>query len=412
MSSTPQERTPEKMEEIYTLADDTLSKLPAPIRSLIKKDLEMLKKVIIDSRLPKFAFVGRRGAGKSSLLNSIFGEKVAKVGSVKSQTGMSKWYTYKSKLGSMEIMDSRGMGEGSKPDESYVSENEINEIKNSIKEKCPDAILFLCGARDTDSRIKEDIQNLKDLCEYIYEVHNYKIPIVTIATRSDELDPLSDRVPPFQNPTKLKNINAASENLYQKVVKEFPESISQIAVSAYLEFDENGKIVVDYRWNIDKLVELLLEQIPQSAQLELARLSQFESLQKKLARKIVQISSGACAVIGAEPIPFADLPFITGIQIGMIIGIGYIAGNKMNKDSAIEFTSAMGISVGAALGFRELTRALVKLIPGAGSYISAGVAYAGTYALGESAITYFIDKKSKREAQKIYDSEFKKKKKE
>lgn len=412
MPLTQNENFKERMEEIYKFLDDKLSSIPQPLRATIKTELDMIKKLIIDSRYPKFAFVGRRGAGKSSLLNSIFGEQIAKVGSVKSQTGMGKWYTYKGKLGSMEIMDSRGMGEGSKPDENYYSEDEIKEIKDSFKEKCPDAILFLCKAKETDSRIKEDIQNLKDLCEYVYEVHDYKIPIITIATQSDELDPLSDRIPPFKNTLKLKNITSASENLYQKVVKEFSESTSKIAVSAYLEFDDTGKIVTDYRWNIDKLVELLLEQIPQSAQLELAKISQIKTLQKRLARKIITGATAICSGIALEPLPFADLPFITGIQISMIIGIGYISGQELNKKSAIEFTSAMGISVGAAFGFRELARALVKLIPVAGSAISAGVAGAATWALGESAITYFIDKKSKEDALSVYDSEFKKKKKE
>jgi len=38
-----------------------------------------------------------------------------------------------------------------------------------------------------------------------------------------------------------------------------------------MEFDENKKISTDLRWNIDKLIELLIEHIPQGAQLELAK---------------------------------------------------------------------------------------------------------------------------------------------
>jgi len=58
----------------------------------------------------------------------------------------------------------------------------------------------------------------------------------------------------------------------------------------------------------------------------------------------------------------------------------------------------MGINVGGAFLFREIARGLIKFIPVAGSFLSAGVAFGSTYAIGEAAIAYFISRVSKDKA--------------
>jgi len=68
--------------------------------------------------------------------------------------------------------------------------------------------------------------------------------------------------------------------------------------------------------------------------------------------------------------------------------------------------------MGAAYGLRQLARATLKLIPGAGWATSAAVAYAGTLAIGEAAIRYFVYGKSEAEARQQYQQEFKKRKQE
>ena len=46
---------------------------------------------------------------------------------------------------------------------------------------------------------------------------------------------------------------------------------------------------------------------------------------------------------------------------------------------------------GAGMGLRWGAQQLAKLVPGAGSLVGAGVAGAGTLAIGRSAMAYFID---------------------
>ncbi len=61
------------------------------------------------------------GAGKSSLVNALFGAKVAEVGHVKAQTGRGKWFEHKTDRGSVTVLDTRGIQEGSTPTEKDTS---------------------------------------------------------------------------------------------------------------------------------------------------------------------------------------------------------------------------------------------------------------------------------------------------
>lgn len=114
--------------------------------------------------------------------------------------------------------------------------------------------------------------------------------------------------------------------------------------------------------------------------------------------------AAVCGVIGIQPIPFADLPFITALQVVMILVIAYISGNEVSLASARELLTGLGMNVGAGLAFREISRALVKLLPVAGNVVSGAVAAAGTKALGEAAILYFIDKKPLSTARRRFES--------
>lgn len=86
------------------------------------------------------------------------------------------------------------------------------------------------------------------------------------------------------------------------------------------------------------------------------------NVQKKIAKIIITSSATITAGIAAIPIPVADIIPITSTQIAMIIGIGYIANRKLDKKTAVEFLSALGVTAGAAIAFREIARGLIKFV--------------------------------------------------
>jgi predicted GTPase len=392
------------------LAERAIERLPEAQGRSTRNELLILKELLMDARPPKLMILGRRGAGKSSLINAIFGERMAAVGSVLSETGRPVWYSYAGPRGEMRILDTRGLGDRTRP-EAANFQDALDEIRSGLADEWPDAILFLCKAKDVDSHIARDIANIEAVRAFIAEKHRYQAPVVAVVTQVDELDP--KRVePPYDNEVKRRNIATAVDTIDEALTEKGIALARVVPVSTYAEFDAesgSGRRVYDNYWNIEELVDYLVEVLPRSAQVQMARLAQLRVVQAKLARKMTAAAAAVAAGIAAVPIPIADILPITALQIGLITGVAYVSGRELSKKAAREFLVALGANVGAAFALREGARALAKFVfPGAGSAISAGVAFAGTWGLGEAAITYFIEKRPIEEARE----RFRRKKKE
>lgn len=381
--------------------------VPAPLRPKVAEAVGTYKEMLMEARAPKLMFLGRRGAGKSSLVNALCGEIVATVGSVLSETGRPSWYVARTPKGDLRLLDTRGIGDRTRPEASNF-QDALDEIRASLTEDWPDAILFLCKAKDVDSHIGEDLANIREVRRFLLERHRYDAPVVAVVTQVDELDP--KRVePPYDNPVKQENIRTAVATL-EDALSELGLGLARvIPVSAYAEFDAEGRRTYDNYWNIDVLVEYLVEVLPKSAQVQMARLSRVRAVQTKTARKMSAAAAALAGGIAATPIPVADILPITAMQVGLITGIAYLSGRELSKDAAKEFLVALGANLGAAFALRELARAVGKIaLPVAGEFLSAGVAAAGTWGIGEAAIAYFIENRTIEEAKE----RFRRKKKE
>lgn len=115
---------------------------------------------------------------------------------------------------------------------------------------------------------------------------------------------------------------------------------------------------------------------------------------RAVCEEIIHTNARQNAVIGALPIPGADMPAITANQGRMVLGIAAAHGEDLSMERARE----LGGVLAAGFGLRALARQVVKLVPFGGWAASAAIGYAGTVAMGRAAILYFEGGKEKLES--------------
>jgi uncharacterized protein (DUF697 family) len=252
-------------------------------------------------------------------------------------------------------------------------------------------ILFLCKAKEVDAAIRGDLDFCESLLRRISARRGAHPRVAAVVTQADELDPPYLRLP-TDDFEKNANVRDACDTM-ERQLRSRPIIADNLdfvmPVVAYARYRDDGTIDPerDYRWNVDRLIDRVQELLPEQAQLEFIRLT---GQRRVFAERMVRTAAGVAAAIGAEPIPFADLPFLTGLQMIMIAAIGYLGGRDLSLRNVREFATAMGVNLASAFSLRQVARAIVKLT-GAGDLVSGAVAGAGTWALGQAAIVYFID---------------------
>ena len=151
-----------------------------------------------------------------------------------------------------------------------------------------------------------------------------------------------------------------------------------------------------------RLMSLLAAELPNEAKIEMIRISRDRQAQLHVAQMLIKSTTAICAAVGTQPIPLADMPILTSLQVLMVSGIMYISGRERSLRAATEFIAALGANLGAGMLLREGARAMLKFFPGWGNVVCGMVAGAGTYAIGRAATAYFLEGASLKEARQTY----------
>lgn len=391
--------------------------LPGDLAKDMRAKLGQIRGVVLEQRPPSLLLVGRRGAGKSSLVNAFFGAKVAEVGHVRAETAQGNWYNYENARGVLSILDTRGLQEGSRPEGA----KELTALETAlleVRKHAPDVVLFLAKASEVDAAIDRDLDDLEAILREAERVHNYRPPVLGVVTHCDVVEPKGAALHKGEaNLTpedlgdlreKLAHIAQAERHLEDKLRARGPIGPmlkGVVGVSSYMSFREDGSVRADERYRIDALAEALFKHIPDAGRGTFVRIARVRGLQEQLATDMTRTIAALCAGIAVVPIPVADIIPITSLQLSLIMIIAWLGGRDLTLSAAKEFLAAMGVNVGAAFAFREGARALVKFVfPGAGSAVSGVVAFAGTMAIGRAARKYFLSNSSIEEAKRAYET--------
>lgn len=106
----------------------------------------------------------------------------------------------------------------------------------------------------------------------------------------------------------------------------------------------------------------------------------------KKIKLIIHATSLICAILAAQPLPFADIFILTPIQVVMVTAMARVMGNPIGKEDPKEIVA----SVTAVVGWGVLAQQLIlggykTIIPFMGAVTTIPLVYAATFGLGYAA---------------------------
>ena len=112
---------------------------------------------------------------------------------------------------------------------------------------------------------------------------------------------------------------------------------------------------------------------------------QFPFLREEAADLEMQNTAKQNALVGAIPVPGADMPIMTANQVKMVLRLAAMYDQPMTGERLKEVLAV----VGGGFALRTAARQVAKFIPGPGWIVGGALGYAGTYAMGKAVIEYF-----------------------
>ena len=123
----------------------------------------------------------------------------------------------------------------------------------------------------------------------------------------------------------------------------------------------------------------------------------YPPFRRAVCEELIRKNARQNAVVGALPIPGADMPVMTANQARMVLNIAAAHDEELSLERARELLGVLA----AGFGLRALARQVVKLIPIGGWAAAATIGYAGTVAMGRASMLYFERGKQRLEEGEI-----------
>lgn len=362
-----------------------LGRLPATIQKPVLHELTPLKELFLQQRPPRFVLTGSNKLPVQEVVTALF----AWLSPAESRNILMELFRWQpidlGGHGTIALLDARG-----------ADASTIPNIQEELQRQPTDVFLHLADDADL-ARVPSD--EVANLATYIASNNaartEAKVIGIVIHDKAHAARVIHDGENHPPPPAKLRSRleSALQENLSIR---------KQLLQIFELSFMPAGAIGDEAKAETQRFMSLLARELPNEARVEMARIARDREAQIEIAQMLVKSTTAICAAIGAQPIPLADLPILTALQLAMVSGIMYISGRERSLRAATEFVGALGVNVGAGMLLREGTRALLKFFPGWGNVVCGMVAGAGTFAVGRAAIVYFLEGVSLKDARRTY----------
>jgi uncharacterized protein (DUF697 family) len=336
-------------------------RLPSKIRKAVLSELTPLKELFLKQRPPRFLFIGSSKMPTHRIINTLF-TPGAQAQMNLAVMPVHRWVDWNiSGHGTISILDARDVGNSAS-----------TQVEEDLRRQHPDVIFLFDGGESNSAR-----SSATSLMLHLY-----------------------DKVGAALDDTKIIAVSFG----WEKSAAELEEEL-KIHPAIRDRLLKIIQLTETHPAETRGLLSVLTGELPNEAKIEMIRISCDREAQHHIAQMLVKSTTAICAAIGAQPIPLADMPILTSLQVMMVSGIMYVSGRERSLRAATEFITALGANVGAGMLLREGARAVLKFFPGWGNVVCGMIAGAGTYAIGRAATAFFIGGVSLGDARRKYLSE-------
>lgn len=297
---------------------------------------------------------GRVGVGKSTLVNAIFGEQIARTGVGASVTRNIERYVQPNLP--ISVYDTPGIELGVEAE--VIAKTYLTEIKRQMK--------------DDDTRIH--------FCLYCVRTRDERFEEV----ESDIVRALAKDVLVALVLTQCPSPDDARANTFARYITSLGLPVLDGKCFMTLAEEDDFAGVKLPPFGLPDLVNAIYHQLPEAERHTLASYQRV-SLELKIAeaRRSVNFSTGTAALIAATPIPLVDSIPLSALQINMLGQIATIMGFRVDpKAVAAAFATVLGVASVA-----RTTASFFRIFPGTGTTINTTIASTTTKILGEIFIT-------------------------
>jgi uncharacterized protein len=366
-------KTPSLLQVVERL-ERLAGRLPSRIRNAVLSELTPLKQLFLQQRPPRFLFAGSANVPAGKIVSALFGS--TEFAAPDAAAPLSRWFEVDfPERGKISIIDVRG-----------IVDSAAIHARDELKYRAADVIFLI-----RDEQIAQEGREFADLNSYLNwnETLESDRKIIEIV-----VPPLEMIAPRDHNAFGAARDNGVARSSLARHGA-FLETLRLVPV-------DNGRAFELPPAEARRLMSILARELPNEARMEMIRISRDREAQREVAQLLVKSTTAVCTAIGAQPIPLADLPILTSLQLTMVSGIMYVSGRERSLRASAEFAGALGANVGAAMLLREGARAVLKFFPGWGNVVCGLVAGSGTYAIGRAATAYFIEGVSLKDARRTY----------
>jgi uncharacterized protein (DUF697 family) len=325
---------------------------------------------------PVIWLFGKVQSGKTSIIRALTGAERAQIGDgLRSCTRWTARYEFPNADFPLAVfMDTRGLGEA-----GYDPREDLAALQ-------AEAHMLLVVVKAMDMALEQVVSSVKEIVRAKPDW-----PIVVAQTTLHEGYPAAFRDHLFPYPFTVQSIPDNAPADLARALRVQRSLFAGIPVRRFVPLDftlpEDG--FTEPFYGREALLDALADAHPHAVYAMLRRLpelaQELKEMHFRLAQPHVLAYAVAAGAVAAAPLPLADLPIISALQLKMLHTIASLYRQPLGVKSFLELLGTVGIG----MLLRQGARSLLKIIPGLGNAVSGLYAGTATYALGCALCFYY-----------------------